>query len=218
MYFRKSPQDILRDGNSNTYKEFKLQPQNPTPDANRRVAELSVPAAQADWAHLLAEHERWLRTVILARLGDSHGVDETLQEVALAVVRQNTPIDAVKNPAAWLYQIAVRQALLYRRTLGRRRKLIDRFVRRQPSDGFEDHGDPLGWLLAEERHEQVREALKRLSKRDREILLLKYTEDWSYKELAEKLGASQSAIEARLHRARQRLREELTATEAAAQG
>ena len=46
-----------------------------------------------------------------------------------------------------------------------------------------------------------------------EILLLKYTEDWSYREIARQLGVSDSAIEARLHRARKRLRVELTALE-----
>jgi RNA polymerase sigma-70 factor (ECF subfamily) len=45
-----------------------------------------------------------------------------------------------------------------------------------------------------------------LSPRDAEILLLKYTEDWSYRELAAHLGISESAVEARLHRARGRLR------------
>ena len=46
----------------------------------------------------------------------------------------------------------------------------------------------------------VRDAVERLPRRDREILLLKYTEDWSYRELAGHLGVSESAVEARLHR------------------
>jgi RNA polymerase sigma-70 factor (ECF subfamily) len=71
--------------------------------------------------------------------------------------------------------------------------------------------DPLGWLLAEERRRQVRQALARLPRRDAEILLLKYTEEWSYREMARRLGISESAVEARLHRARQRMRAELTA-------
>ena len=57
----------------------------------------------------------------------------------------------------------------------------------------------------------VRQALQSLKGRDAEILLLKYTENWSYKEIAEQLGISQSAVESRLHRARARLRERLTA-------
>ena len=52
----------------------------------------------------------------------------------------------------------------------------------------------------------MREALAKLDRCDAEILMLKYTEDWSYKELATRLGLSESAVEARLHRARQRLR------------
>ena len=43
--------------------------------------------------------------------------------------------------------------------------------------------------------------------------MLKYTENWSYRQLVEHLGISNSAVESRLHRARQRLRDELTAAE-----
>jgi RNA polymerase sigma-70 factor (ECF subfamily) len=63
--------------------------------------------------------------------------------------------------------------------------------------------------LADERKAMVRQALKRLLQRDADILLLKYTEDWSYRQLAERLGLSTSAVEARLHRARQKLRRAL---------
>jgi RNA polymerase sigma-70 factor (ECF subfamily) len=41
------------------------------------------------------------------------------------------------------------------------------------------------------------------------VLVLKYTEHWSYRQLAEHLGTTESAVEARLHRARARLRAEL---------
>jgi RNA polymerase sigma-70 factor (ECF subfamily) len=73
--------------------------------------------------------------------------------------------------------------------------------------------DPLQWLLAEERSRLLRAALERLPRRDKEILLLKYVEHWNYREIAEHLGTTHSAVEARLHRARQRLRAELAAVE-----
>jgi RNA polymerase sigma-70 factor (ECF subfamily) len=69
--------------------------------------------------------------------------------------------------------------------------------------------DPLGLLLAEEQRSRIRAAVARLHRKDAEILLLKYTEGWSCQELAAHLGATRSAIEARLHRARARLRAEL---------
>jgi RNA polymerase sigma-70 factor (ECF subfamily) len=160
----------------------------------------------------LAEHGRWLRTVVCARLGEPQAVDEVMQEVSLAAVRQQAPLSDPEKVAPWLYRLAVRQTLLYRRKQGRRRKMIGRYADRfQPSEADNRQADPLSWLLAEERAVQVRAAMSRLPKRDAEILMLKYNEDWSYQAIAEHLGISHSAVEARLHRARQRLRTELAA-------
>ena len=164
-------------------------------------------APSVDWQAALAEHDRWLRTVVYARLGELQAVDEVLQEVSLAAVRQQSPIADNRKVAPWLYRLAVTQSLLYRRKQGRRRKLTyDYAERTRPTE--EDHRecDPLDWLLADERRRMVRAAIERLPKRDAEILLLKYTEDWSYQQLADHLGIGRSAVESRLHRARKRMR------------
>lgn len=158
-----------------------------------------------DWAAALADNDRWLRTAVLARLGEHQAVDEVMQEVALAAVAQRAPLQDPARLAAWLYQLAVRQALLYRRRCGRQRRLLNGYVQ-QPR---RESPDPLGWLLSDERRALVRAALAWLPRRDAEILLLKYTEDWSYRELAGRLGVSEAAVEARLHRARERLRRAL---------
>jgi RNA polymerase sigma-70 factor (ECF subfamily) len=169
-------------------------------------------AASIDWPSVLAEHDRWLRSVVCARVGEPQAIDEVMQEVSLAAVRQHAPLTDPSKVAPWLYRLAVRHSLLYRRKQGRKRKLVDRYAQRfQPSEADNRQSDPLDWLLAKECRTQVREAMTRLAKRDAEILLLKYTEDWSYRSLAEHLGVSESAVETRLHRARQRLRTELAA-------
>lgn len=164
-----------------------------------------------DWSARLAAHARWLRTVIAARSGDVSAVDEIFQEISLAAVKQAVTVPEEKA-APWLYRLAVRQSLLYRRRMGRQRRLRAGFVREQPPDADES-ADPLMWLLSDERRRLIRRAIGQLSSKDAELLLLKYTEDWSYHELATHLGISHSAVEARLHRARQRLRAELVAVE-----
>jgi RNA polymerase sigma factor (sigma-70 family) len=161
-----------------------------------------------DPTRLLTEHERWLRTVLLARSGEPCAVSELFQEVAMAVLRHPpTHIPAARR-AAWLYGVAVRTAVMYRRTAGRRRRLHNRLAAVTAPQGAPD---PLHWLLAHERQQLVRQALDELGPKDREVLLLKYTEDWSYVEIADHLGMSISAVEARLHRARCRLRAALAA-------
>ena len=167
-----------------------------------------------DWQAALREHDRWLRTVVYARVGEPQAVDEVMQEVAMAAVRQRAPLADPTKVAPWLYRLAVTQSLLYRRKQGRRRKLTDRYAqRRRPTEADNRETDPLEWLLADERRKMIHIALERLAKRDAEILLLKYTEDWSYQDLAKHLGITQSAVQARLHRARARLRSKLAALE-----
>src|SRR4051812_15467138 len=88
-----------------------------------------------DWAAALARHERWLRTVVMARLGERQAVEEVLQEVSLAAVAQRSPLADPSKVAAWLYRLAVRQTLLYRRRRGRQHKLAGRYAGRGPGPG-----------------------------------------------------------------------------------
>ena len=166
-----------------------------------------------DWQAALAQHDRWLRTVVIARVREPQAVEEVMQEVALAAVKQSAPLADAGKVAPWLYRLAVLQALLYRRKCGRRRRLNDRYSERvQHGDGeMSSPSDPLSWLIAEERRSLIRRALSQLVRRDAEILLLKYTENWNYHQVAAHLGISHAAVEARLHRARSRLRQELAA-------
>jgi RNA polymerase sigma-70 factor (ECF subfamily) len=183
------------------------------------MAETALPSGSeprasepVDWAATLAKHERWLRTAIFIRLGERQAVEEVMQEVALAAIAQRAPLREPARVGAWLYRLAVRMVLLYRRRHGRQRRLVGVYAQHHGDAlGISPALDPLDWLLFDERRRLVREALGGLPRRDAEILLLKYTEDWSYRELAAHLGIGESAVEARLHRARQRLREALAA-------
>ena len=172
---------------------------------------MSLP--RIDWNDALAQHDRWLRTIVLARVRERQAVDDVMQEVAMAAVRQAAPLLDLAKVAPWLYRLAVRQSLLYRRKCGRKRRLEAGYALAGPPDLCAGGIDPLSWLLADERRSLIRQALGKLSARDREILLLKYTEGWNYHQIAAHIGISHSAVEARLHRARQRLREELSLLE-----
>ncbi len=168
--------------------------------------DLSDGDAAMTWTAALALHERWLRRLVAVRVGEPQATDDVMQEVALAAAGQNGRLVTPANAAGWLYRVAVRQALLYRRRCGRRRKLLERAADREPT---RETTDPLSWLLLEERHALLREALGRLPSRDMDVLVLKYAEGWSYRQIAEHLDTTVSAVETRLHRARKRLRSAL---------
>jgi RNA polymerase sigma-70 factor (ECF subfamily) len=167
----------------------------------------SAAGGAIDWPAALASHDGWLRLVVLARVGERQAVEEVMQDVALAAVAGRARLAAPERLTAWLYRLAVRQALLYRRRCGRRRKLMDRYAAGRASPESADGRDPLGWLIRDERAQLVRDALGRMPPRDAEILLLKYSDGCTARELADRLGVSLAAIEARLHRVRRRLRD-----------
>ena len=164
-----------------------------------------------DWAAELGAHGGWLRSVIAARVGERQAVDDVFQEVALAAVQQRSPIADGAKTAPWLYRLAVVHATRHRRRMARKRRHETGAagVRRSIADDRAQQ-IPIEWLLLQERRDLVHAALGRLSGRDAEILMLKYFEGWSYRTLAERLAIGEKAVDARLHRARQRLRAELT--------
>ena len=165
----------------------------------------------------LAEHDRWLRTVVLARVGERAAVDEVMQEVALAALRQQAPlVDASKAGSLALSRGAHAVAAVSPQagTTAETGHALCRAsspdAARHPHSSTRSNGC---WPTSG--RSLVRQAIARLPRREVEILLLKYTENWSYEQLAQRLGVSESAVESRLHRARARLRQELAALEEA---
>ncbi len=163
-----------------------------------------------NWAELLAAHEAWLKRVIAARTGQSQSADEVWQQVALAAVEQRWPLTDATKAGPWLHRLAVIASARYRRQLGRGRRALAGWAdlrlhaSRLPAD-------PLSWLMRKERVALAREALARLDGRDVEVLVLKYQDRWSYRQIAAQLGISEKAVDCRLLRARERLRQELAA-------
>lgn len=160
----------------------------------------------------MLNHGRWLRTVVRGRLQDPDAVDDVLQEIALAVSQHHLRPTEQEKVAPWLYRVAIRQCLQQRRRMGRYRRFVENYS--TYADLFRDSPrQPVDWLLDDEQRQSVREALERLPDLDREILLLKHTQGWTYQQLADHLGVTVHTIEYRLLQARRRLRSELAAIE-----
>ena len=172
-----------------------------------------------DWPEMLKTHEPWLRKVLRCRIGDVHAVDDLFQEIAVAVYRQlGNPIQASsgdtptaekqtlpKDPekvGPWLYRVAIRQSINFHRKQSRKsqpKMLADIVV---PASAPE----PLEWMLNREVDQKLGQCISKLDDGEREILMLKFTENWSYQQLADRLGVSTRAVEHRLLKARKKLR------------
>ena len=163
--------------------------------------------SKSSWPGILVDDQGWLSAVIFARVRDRHAVDEILQETALAAIAGKRPTEP-EGLKRWLYRVAIRQSVLYRRKQGRSEKKANGYceiARRKSGDRLRQM-DPVAVLMATEQVDQVRDAMRRLGNGDCEILLLKYSENWSCQQISERLGVSISAVKSRLLRARANLR------------
>ena len=159
---------------------------------------------------LVQVHGSWLRSVIFARVRNWHAVEDVLQELGLALTQLGVPPGQDCRP--WLRQVAIRQALLYRRRNGRLRRregTAAEIHREEGGNGRLQCPDPLEWLVARERAEMIRAAIGELPPVEAELLMLKYGEGWSYEQIAQHLRTTPAAVQSRLHRARTHLRQKL---------
>ena len=158
-----------------------------------------------DWNAAFEQHSPWLRKVLACRVGDRHQVEDLLQEIAVAVFGKSPKPTNPNSVAPWLYRLAVRQSINYHRQANRKSaaKVVADL---EP----EQNSDPLLWLMAKEKDEVLKTALEKLRPQEHEILTLKYTENWSYRKLAEHLGVKEKTVEYRLLKARTKLRRLLT--------
>ena len=172
-----------------------------------------------DWTAALEQHRPWLQKVLRCRIGDRHEVDDLFQEIALAVFRQSNPKahrydsrnsngvpEDPEKVAPWLYRLAVRQTVNFHRRANRKSQAKPSAV----LDPFSPAPQPLEWMLAQEQQANLEIALAQLPPPDREILTLKYTENWTYDQMSSHLGVPVRTIEYRLLLARKRLRKQLT--------
>jgi RNA polymerase sigma-70 factor (ECF subfamily) len=162
-----------------------------------------------DFSLAFQQHERWLRTVLYARIQDRSAVEDLLQEVWIKLFKHRASLDVPDGLAPWLYRVALREVLMHRRKLGRRK---ERWRQHAESCGVTADAsgtDPLAWMIDEELRDTVHEALQRVAAQDREILLLKHWESYTYQQIAERLGLPLDTVVYRLARARRRLRAEI---------
>lgn len=166
------------------------------------------PGAAGAWARLLDNHQDSLRRLVSAKLqgqGES-AIDDVLQEVAIAAHKvEPSSIDATRVHS-WLCQVASNKVNDHWRSVSRQQKLRDRFTEKNDYPA-ETAASPSEWVMKLEQRSSITTALKSMQAEDRIILEKKYLHGHSYDEIAKSLNLTIKALEYRLTKARQKMRE-----------
>ena len=152
-------------------------------------------------------HSAEILRYVYARLGPDLAEDVTAETFLAAFGCRDRYDGAWSDARPWLYGIAVRQISRHRRVEARRLRLLRSALADVPA---EDHSDRAAErVTAQQLGPRLAAAVVALPRRDRELLLLFAWAELSYAEAATALGTTTSAVKARLHRIRVRMRREL---------
>ncbi len=162
-------------------------------------------ATSQDWQfeELYSRYFREVLAYCRRRGGPDHAYDAANEVFAIAW-RRLADVPAADAARPWLFVVAKRVLYRQRRGVQRFRRLVEK------AGGIRQHGcpDPETIVVQHAEYAAVLEAASRLSSRDREVLNLAAWEGLPHSEIAEILDCSISAVDQRLHRAKQRLAKE----------
>ena len=130
--------------------------------------------------------------------GDRHIAEELAQETLAKVCIRWRSVQQMSSPEAWMFRVAVNLANSYWRRLAAEKKAKARLgedIHRQDPDPAE--------AIA------VRQALARLPKRQRSVLVLRFYADLSVREVAETMGMPEGTVKTLTRRALMRLRDDM---------
>jgi RNA polymerase sigma-70 factor (ECF subfamily) len=161
-----------------------------------------------DFAEQYRTHRARVTGLCRRLLGSAEHAEDAAHEVFLRAYARRRDFDASRSFANWVLGIATHHCI----DLLRRRSTEARLFGTEEVEGAAAGGDtatPLGILLAQERRQELRDAVAALSARYRIPLVLSIYNGQSYDEIASVLGVSRAHVAILIFRARQQLRKAL---------
>jgi RNA polymerase sigma-70 factor (ECF subfamily) len=160
---------------------------------------------------LVSRYYRKIYMVILGLLRNREDALEVAQETFFRAYRKIKGFQGDSSFYTWLYRIAVNIAIDSQRR--QKRNPLDF---RDTMEGiFEEHDevakDPFSDVHDRELREHLIAAINDLTPEHKAVIILRTVEGLSYREIAEILGCSEGTVMSRLHYARKKLQEKLSA-------
>lgn len=185
------------------------------PDEAALVRELQAGAEDA-FAHLLALYRNPVYNMVYHITDNEADAADVLQNVFVKIIRGIKTFRRTSSLKTWIYRIAVREALNYRRGWFRRsrREVVSVddlrcFLPVAQRPGGAKRETPYDWVEQGERKDMIERALRSLPESYRAVVVLREVEDLSYDEISNVLGIAEGTVKSRLKRGREMLRRKL---------
>jgi RNA polymerase sigma-70 factor (ECF subfamily) len=154
---------------------------------------------QEAFAGLVRAYQGPVYNLAYRMLGTAADAEEAAQETFVRIYRRLGTYDQAHKFSSWVLAIASHYCV---DRLRRRRVTVPLDDVQVPEPPAAAREAPEARALAREKEREIQRLLAELPESYRLVLVLRYWHDLSYEEMARTLGTSESAVKARLHRAR----------------
>lgn len=154
------------------------------------------------YAQIINKYKNPLYATILRMTGNQQDAADLVQEAFIKIYRQLEKFDGKGSFSSWLYRVAINHCM----DEFRKKSYKIKQVEINEADLLDAH-HPEVIFLKKEKNRQLEKLISGLPEDERMILLLRYVNEQSYKEISEFMDLSLATVRNKLHRAKKKLRE-----------
>lgn len=173
-----------------------------TNDPEHALLDRILAGDQQVYADLVDKHKSYAYTIAFKILQNRPEAEEAAQDAFIKAYHNLAGFNRESKFSTWLYRIVFNTSISYKRKNRQQFQSLENTV-------IEYSQEAEGMLEKTDKKKFLNQALSKLNEADRTALSLFYLEEFSLEEIAEITGMMANTVKVRIHRARQRLADEL---------
>lgn len=173
-----------------------------TTDPDHLIIDRIVGGEKSMYALLVDKYKSYAYTIAMKILQNRPDAEEAAQDSFIKAYHHLSTFNKEAKFSTWLYRIVFNTAISYTRKNRQQFQSLDHAVVEYTQEGE-------GMLEKTDKRKYLQLALSKLNDADRTALSLFYLDEFSLEEIAEIMSMQANTIKVRIHRARQRLADEL---------
>jgi RNA polymerase sigma-70 factor (ECF subfamily) len=154
------------------------------------------------FGELVLRHQRMIHALTYRMTGSLADSADLAQEAFIRAFQRLEDFRGEAKFSSWLYQIAMRTCLNWRKSHARREQLHRDWAEQQPAGGSE--GESVAGL--DDQSRRIQDVLMKLPTKQRAAIVLTVYEDMNHAEAATVLGCSEATVSWRVFAARRKLK------------
>ena len=167
---------------------------------DRQLARLVLGGDTAAFEYLFDRYRDAIHRLFLQRTGNTEDADDLLQETFIKVYMNLHRYSPEYTFGQWLYTIARNTFIDYVRKRQDDLPIDERFA--APASNAPT---PEESVINLQQRSQIEHYLERLAPRYRQLILMRFFEEYSYEEIAAKLSLPLGTVKTQIHRAREQM-------------